>query len=356
MEEYTQSQQLHKPPSLRHGQSQPPILDSISEEAAPLILAPSITRDRLSSPNKASSSSAHPTSPNRPTTRSSRSPERIATASSDRASEQPISAGLEEQLNASDGAGVFHDIESNMEDVVPSSVPTEAGAADNQAVRGGHRKARSVSTRGTKPSLPERRTSTRGTRHSIAGISDVTQPLGPPLIAPEGPSAIRVDEVEAVLPENVDEEVGVPDSADSPQSVAMDRDSSKESVARRGGMRGMRRTSIPPGRDAFKRKRGQTPTQGSGSGRAGSPALSDLARNKRIKTEEADSSIGTPGEYTFCFYVIVSGSINHSTMHRHRPELGGTQHPACYNDCQAVPSDCRAAHQPDAEQRLLDVL
>jgi hypothetical protein len=52
--------------------------------------------------------------------------------------------------------------------------------------------------------------------------------------------------------------------------------------------KGRRRSSVP--REANKRRRTETP-----QARGQSPALSDVSRTKRVKTEEMDSSVSTPG-------------------------------------------------------------
>jgi bromodomain-containing protein 8 len=124
----------------------------------------------------------------------------------------------------------------------------------------------------TKPPIAERRSSTRTSRNSISNLSELAPIASTGAIA----SASAVEEPA--------------DRAASPKSAAMEHDSSHDSQpsTARKGSRGTRRASLP--RETNKRKRGTTPLDVRGP----SPAISERSRNKRVKTEEPDSSVGTP--------------------------------------------------------------
>lgn len=161
-----------------------------------------------------------------------------------------------------------------------------------------------------KPTAPERRSSSRVSRSSIANLSEIIPP--PAVIATTEtiipassprPSAPLGEEDETVLSPATQDVI--PPSSESMdidmQSIPMERDDSRDSTAgpsttaattvKKG--RSGRKSSVPPvtAKDANKRKRTTTPQA---QNRTTSPAPSDRSRSKRIKTEEPESGLGTP--------------------------------------------------------------
>lgn len=159
-------------------------------------------------------------------------------------------------------------------------------------------------------SLPERRSSNRVSRTSIANLSEIVPSTSsdaaevtitsPPAAAlpEEGTSPSRERDVVAPSSEGMDVDAS---------SAGMERDDSKDSTAgqvasttastttaKRG--RPPRKSSVPPisTKDANKRKRTTTPQA---QNKATSPAPSERSRSKRVKTEEPESGLGTPGEF-----------------------------------------------------------
>ena len=129
-----------------------------------------------------------------------------------------------------------------------------------------------------KPTLPERRSSVRATRHSISNISEV-------LNSGESSPTAEPDLSRALASTSV----GVTKS--SPSDATYELDASSELAGQKGGRSG-KKQSVP--RESNKRKRTTTPQ--AQHNRAVSPAHSDRSRSKRIKTEEAETSVGTPGK------------------------------------------------------------
>lgn len=176
------------------------------------------------------------------------------------------------------------------------------------------RSAQPISTKGSaasasKGSAPERRSSSRVSRSSIANLSEIipstssdaaemtiTSPPPTALLEDEAASPTRERDTVAPSSESMDVDL---------TSMVMEREDSKDSTvgqaiintgtnttAKRG--RPPRKSSVPPvaAKDANKRKRTTTPQA---QNKATSPAPSDRSRSKRVKTEEPESGLGTPG-------------------------------------------------------------
>jgi hypothetical protein len=192
--------------------------------------------------------------------------------------------------------------DNESEAVLPTSRQTRRSVPPPAA------RASSVSTT-SKGSAPERRSSSRVSRNSIANLSEIipstSSDAAEVTIASPGPVApVSTEEVAspsrdaAPSSESMDLDI---------TSMAMDREDSKESAAgptstaASGGIsagskkgRAARKSSVPPvtAKDPNKRKRTTTPQA---QNKATSPIPSERSRSKRIKTEEPESGLGTPG-------------------------------------------------------------
>lgn len=219
-----------------------------------------------------------PVSPVRRSSRSSRSPTRRSTATND--ASHPSQEATIAEVAEREAEQAAEGLEDSMtEEAVQHPAATAEQLADIpeeaeevEAVQGTSRK--STTKASSKPPIAERRSSTRASRNSITNLSEIVTPT-------TSTSGSAVPPLEEPT-----------EQAASPKSAAMEHDSSRDSQpstsAPKKGTRGSRRSSLP--RDTSKRKRATTPLDARGP----SPAVSDRSRNKRVKTEEPESSVGTP--------------------------------------------------------------
>ena len=132
----------------------------------------------------------------------------------------------------------------------------------------------------TKPMPPERRSSARATRLSISNLNEIATPSAVPPDDFAVESGVSMTEASAYV------------IARDPSPTVLTPDEIPRETSNRRGARAARRSSVP--RESNKRKRTATP-QAQGS-RGHSPTGSDRSRSKRVKTEEAETSIGTPSK------------------------------------------------------------
>lgn len=222
-----------------------------------------------------------PASPVRRSSRSSRSPIRRSAAATDTGEslhEASISQTADLEAKAAAESLEIMPTEEDVQPLPPSlaeqalaDIPEEASESIED-LAGSSKPSKPGSKASGKPQIAERRSSTRASRHSIGNLAEIAPMSGSSANMPSAGDA--------------------PEKAASPQSAAMELDSSRDSQpstsAPKKAARATRRSSVP--REPIKRKRGTTPLEFRGP----SPAVSDKARNKRIKTEEPDSSVGTP--------------------------------------------------------------
>lgn len=188
--------------------------------------------------------------------------------------------GLAEIAEEHEGNDLLHDSASLQQQGREASALV---GGENANLKGASKAgSSSAPAKAGKPALVERRSSSRAANHrtSIGGltpIASIHEGLNESADsgARRSPVTLEGDEQER-----------------SPKSAAMDRDESSREGDQtlKTSRRGARKSSVP--RDQHqKRKRTATPQRGA------SPTLSDSSRSKRVKTEEPESSVGTPGEY-----------------------------------------------------------
>lgn len=157
----------------------------------------------------------------------------------------------------------------------------------------------------SKPAVPERRSSSRVSRASIANLSEIIPSASAPEAGDSTPNLSAAPLAEDIASPSRDV---IPPSSEGmdvdTQSIPMERDDSRDSTgpgaagtaATAAGKktRPARKSSVPPvtAKDANKRKRTTTPQAQT---KTTSPGPADRSKYKRVKTEEPESSLGTPG-------------------------------------------------------------
>ncbi|KAK9896458.1 hypothetical protein P389DRAFT_79533 [Cystobasidium minutum MCA 4210] len=230
------------------------------------------------------------------------------------------SSGLQNVPEEDEDAAV--DTSKNIDKDAQTPSAGEAGSSSKQSRKSSvpPQTAKASTASSSKPTAPERRSSSRVSRSSIANLSEIVPPPTSSTSAPEAAlpaspplttaplEAEPVDGEAAVSPTPKDAVAPSSESMDvDMQSAAMERDDSRDSAAggyaaptaattgtKRG--RAARKSSLPPvtAKDANKRKRTTTPQAQAAQNRTTSPAPSDRSRSKRVKTEEPESGLGTP--------------------------------------------------------------